>query len=125
MENLITIGHLVSKQEKDNLSYNGKVLVQSNMFVDSYLVTISDITYTIGISDNEVIYVSTSDDKFLVSDIKVGDTIQVNGNVKFETGFSCYIQSPSDWMLASNKSCSEDFLVDFFFKRKQFSVKIN
>lgn len=117
--NQIKLNTKVSSENRDN----NKILLPSGALVFSTLVIEKSIKYSIGISsDNEIIFISTTDDKFKVKGFKVNDYLPqeyFNENkIKHIPGWGYYVDLGDGWFAGFdfNRKPGADSKIGWFFK---------
>ena len=113
----LTLGSPVENLEKSQ----SRVLIPNNDLVESHEIMMDGVNYTIGIRENKIVYIGTSDEKFTVDNLRVGAPISENlldRELGYTPGWGYYIKMDSGWYACFefSKKPTEGTPIQFFFK---------
>ena len=96
------------------------VLTPDNNFVPAFDTTFNNITYTVGVANNTIIFVSTNDPDFHLDNMKIGGYVKnkyKESDIMKRTGWGRFIKLNDDWYAAtSSQTKNDDFIIEWFFK---------
>ena len=96
------------------------VLTPDNNLVPAFDTTFNNITYTVGVANNTIIFVSTNDPDFHLDNMKIGGYVKnkyKESDIMKRTGWGRFIKLNDDWYAAtSSQTKNDDFIIEWFFK---------
>lgn len=111
---------LGTRVEYDEMGQS-RVLLHNNELVESHDTIVDGINYKIGIRDDIIVFISTSDEKFSINNYRIGTPVPkdlLDRELRYTPGWGYYIEMGSGWYACFDftKKPTEKTPIQFFFK---------
>lgn len=100
---------------------NTFIFIPNGALINSFLIVENNIEYTVGVLNNIIIYIGTTDKNFTISNLKINDLLPesyFNREWGYSTGWGYYIEIESGWYAGFDFQTKpdEESRIQWFFK---------
>lgn len=116
-KNYLTLG----SEFKGTKANNTMVFIPNGTLVNSSPIVENDIEYTVGVLNDKIIYIDTTDKNFTISNLKINDRLPesyFNRDWGYIPGWGYYIEIESGWYAGFDFQTkpTEESRIQWFFK---------
>jgi hypothetical protein len=100
---------------------NTFIFIPNGALINSFPIVENNIEYTVGVLNNIIIYIGTTDKNFTISNLKINDLLPesyFNREWGYSTGWGYYIEIESGWYAGFDFQTKpdEESRIQWFFK---------
>ncbi|NLL29245.1 MAG: hypothetical protein GX259_10665 [Bacteroidales bacterium] len=100
---------------------NTFIFIPNGALINSFLIVENNIEYTVGVLNNIIIYIGTTDKNFTIGNLKINDLLPesyFNREWGYSTGWGYYIEIESGWYAGFDFQTkpNEESRIQWFFK---------
>lgn len=106
---------------KGTKANNTFIFIPNGALINSFPIVENNIEYTVGVLNNIIIYIGTTDKNFTISSLKINDLLPesyFNREWGYSTGWGYYIEIESGWYAGFDFQTKpdEESRIQWFFK---------